>query len=133
MRASWTRHPVLAGVVGVLAGGITIALVEWLGHQWFGTAQLTAPATIGTPLFAAVLVGWVLGAGVAARVATAWSGGRSAVPGLVVAGVLLAGSVATMLSFPHPVWVVAGALLLMPAAAWLGARQGAQGRVTARG
>ena len=120
--ASWTRHPILAGVIGVLAGALVIALIEWLGHQWLGKADLAQPATITTPMFATVLVAWVLGAGSAALVATAWCGGRSLVPGLVAAGVLVAGSVATMLAIPHPLWMVMGALVLMPGAAWLGAR-----------
>lgn len=122
MAASWTRHPVIAGVVGVLAGAHVIALVEWLGHQWLGKADVAQPATITAPMFASVLLAWVLGAGTAALVATAWAGGRSRVPGLVAAGVLVAGSVATMFAIPHPAWMIAGALVLMPAAAWLGAR-----------
>ena len=122
MASSWTRHPILAGVVGVLAGGLVIALAEWLSHQVLGPADVARPGAISTPMFASVLVAWVLGAGAAALVATAWNGGRSRVPGLVAAGVLLAGSVATMLAIPHPTWMVAGALVLMPAAAWLGAR-----------
>lgn len=122
MAASWTRHPILAGVTGVLAGALAIALFEWLGHQWLGQPDLAKPESITTTMFASVLVAWVVGAGTAALVATAWSGGRSLVPGLVAAGVLLAGSVATMFAFPHPGWMVVGALVLMPAAAWLGAR-----------
>ncbi len=122
MAAHWTRHPVIAGVVGVFAGGLAIALVEWLAKQWLGTPDLTRPGGVSTGLFASVLVAWVLGAGTAALVATAWCGGRSRVPGLMAAGVLLAGSVATMASFPHPVWMMVAAPLLMPAAAWLAAR-----------
>lgn len=122
MAASWTRHPVLAGVIGVLAGAVTIALLEWLGGLWLGQADLARPSTITPPMFAGVLLAWVLGAGTAALVATAWCGGRNRVPGLVAAGVLMAGSAATMLAIPHPGWMVAGALVLMPAAAWLGAR-----------
>lgn len=122
MAASWIRHPVLAGVIGVLAGAVTIALLEWLGGLWLGRADLARPSTISPPMFAGVLLAWVLGAGTAALVATAWCGGRSRVPGLVAAGVLMAGSAATMLAIPHPGWMVAGALVLMPAAAWLGAR-----------
>ena len=121
MNARWTRHPILAGIVGVLAGGLAIALAEWLAKQWLGAPDPARPGSIGAGLFASVLVAWVLGSGSAAVVATAWHGGRSRLPGLVAAGVLLAGSVATMLAFPHPGWMVAGALLLMPAAAWLGA------------
>lgn len=122
MAASWTRHSLLAGVIGVLAGALAIALVEWVGAQGLGPADPARPATISTPMFALVLVAWVLGAGTAALVATAWCGGRSRLPGLVAAGVLLAGSVATMLAIPHPVWMIAGTLVLMPAAAWLGVR-----------
>jgi hypothetical protein len=122
MATPWTRHPVIAGAIGVLAGGLTIALTEWLAHQMLGTGGGGMPATITTSKFASVLVAWVLGAGVAAWVATAWAGGRGLWPGLVAAGVLLAGSVATMLAIPHPVWMVAGALLLMPVTAWLAAR-----------
>ena len=122
MAASWTRHPVLASLVGVLAGALAIALTEWLAHQGLGAANPAQPSTISAPMFAAVLVAWVLGAGTAALVATAWGGGRSLWPGLAAAGVLLAGSVATMFAFPHPGWMIVGALVLMPAAAWLGAR-----------
>jgi hypothetical protein len=122
MAAPWTRHPLIAGVIGVLAGALVIALVEWLSHQWLGTVDVARPETISVPMFASVLVAWVLGAGTAALVATAWNGGRSLGPGLVAAGVLVAGSVATMFAIPHPGWMVAGALVLMPAAAWLGAR-----------
>jgi hypothetical protein len=122
MTASWTRHPVISGVIGVLAGALAIALVEWLGHQWLGKADLSRPGAVTTPMFALVLAAWVLGAATAALVATAWGGGRSLVPGLSAAGMLLAGSVATMFAFPHPFWMVAGALVLMPTAAWLGAR-----------
>ncbi len=122
MAASWTRHPVIATVVGVFAGGLVIALAEWLSKQWLGAPDLAKPGGISTGMFASVLVAWVLGAGTAALVATAWAGGRSRVQGLVSAGLLLAGSVATMFASPHPVWMIAGALVLMPAAAWFGAQ-----------
>jgi hypothetical protein len=122
MSAAWTRHPVIAGLIGVFAGALAITLTEWLAHQWLGQADMAKPATITTPMFVSVLVAWVLGAGTAAWVATAWCAGRSVWPGLVAAGVLAAGSVATMFVIPHPGWMIAGALVLMPAAAWLGAR-----------
>lgn len=122
MTAHWTRHPVVAGVIGLFAGALTIALVEWAAGQWLGPGDVTQPGTIPPAKFAAVLVAWVLGAGTAALVGTAWCGGRTPLPGLIAAGVLLAGSVATMFAIPHPTWMVLGAVVLMPAAAWLGAR-----------
>lgn len=120
--ARWLNHPVVAGIVGVFAGGLAIALIEWLGHQWLGPVQPGSGAVIGDAMFGAVLLAWIVGAGVAGAVATLWSGRRTALPGVLGGLVLLAGSVATMFAFPHPGWVIAGALLLMPAAAWLGAR-----------
>jgi hypothetical protein len=128
----WFKHPVAAGVVGVFCGALVVALVEWLGHQLLGAADVSRPASITPSMFATVLVAWVAGAGVAALVGTAWCGGRSMVPGLVAAGVLLAGSAATLVAFPHPVWMHVGALVLMPAAAWLAARSRVQPRSAAQ-
>lgn len=123
MAIAWTRHPFLAGLVGVFAGALAIALTEWLAHQLLGPVDLKQPGSIGSPMFASVLVAWVLGAGTAARVASAWHRRASRVPGLAAAGVLMSGSVVTLFALPHPTWMIAGALLLMPAAAWLGSRQ----------
>lgn len=124
MTASWTRHPVIAGITGVLAGALVILLIEWLAQQGLGRADLAGPTPISDAKLAAVLLAWVLGAGTAALVATGWQGGRTRVPGIVAAGVLMVGSVATLFALPHPAWMWAGALLLMPAAAWLGTGRG---------
>jgi hypothetical protein len=121
MTAAWTRHPVIAGVVGVFAGAVSIAVVEWVGHQLLGTVDLHQPAGISTSMFAFVLLAWVTGAAVAALVATVWGGGPSLLPAMVAAGVLVAGSVATLFAVPHPGWMTVGALVLMPTAAWVSA------------
>jgi hypothetical protein len=121
-RSHWSRHPALGGLIGLFAGGLTIALLEFVAHRVLGTADTRQPGTITTPMFASVLVAWLAGAAVAGFVATRWSGARSRWPGLVAAGVLFAGSVATMLAIPHPGWVMTAALLGMPAAAWLSTR-----------
>jgi hypothetical protein len=118
----WTRHPALGGLIGVFAGALVIALVEFSAHRVVGTADVRQPGTITTPMFASVLVAWLAGAATAGLVATRWSGARSRWPGLLAAGVLLAGSVATMLAIPHPGWVMTAAVLGMPAAAWLTTR-----------
>lgn len=117
-KSSWASHPILAGIVGVFAGGLTIMLVEVAGHQLFGTATPGDLGSVTMPMFAAVLVAWIAGAAVAGFVATRWSGGRTRVPGLVGGLVLLGGSAMTMMAFPHPAWMAAGAVVLMPAAAW---------------
>ena len=69
-----------------------------------------------------VLAGWILasfaGGLVASRVA-ARSRGQYA---WVIAGVLLAATIANLRALPHPAWMVAGALIGVPAAGWLAAR-----------
>lgn len=126
-RRSWTRSSVVAGVVGVFAGGLTIFLVEAAGHALFGTADPTDLSGITGPMFASVLVAWVVGSAVAGAVAAAWARRGSAGVGAVVGLVLLAAAVSNMVAFPHPAWMMVGAVVLMPTAAWLAARS-----VTAR-
>ena len=69
-----------------------------------------------------VLLGWILGpfAGgfVASRVA-ARSRRRYA---WVISGVLLAATIANLLSIPHPAWMVVAALVGVPAAGWFAAQ-----------
>lgn len=121
-RMRWASHPVVAGIVGVFAGALSIALVEGGAHALLGAADPRNPAAITPAMFAAVLLAWVVGAFVAATVATYWTRGHRPLPGTLAGLVLFAATVATLFAFPHPGWVVAGAVLLMPAAAWFGAR-----------
>ena len=114
--------PVAGGVVGVFVGGLTVLLLESAGHTILGTEDPNDFASVTTPMFAAVLVAWIVAAWLGATVATIWSKGRTLVPGLVVGVILLAGSVSNFFLFPHPLWMVVGAVVLMPLAAYLGAR-----------
>jgi hypothetical protein len=118
---SWVAHPVVGGIVGIFAGGLTVMLLEALGHAVFGAADPNDLSRITTPMFASVLVAWILGAGVAGYVATYWTGARSIWPGMISALVLFAGSVATLFAIPHPVWMTVATIALMPAAGWLAA------------
>ena len=118
---SWVAHPVVGGIVGVLAGGITVMLCEVLGHALFGSADPNDLSTVTTPMFASVLVAWILGAAVAGFVATQWTGARSIWPGTISGLVLFGGSVATLFAMPHPVWMTLATVALMPAAGWLAA------------
>lgn len=123
-RARWIAHPVAAGLVGVLAGGLVIAVVEWCGHRLIGPVDMRQPQSIPTGLFAFVLLGWVLGAAAAGAAATVWCGRRTPWPGIVAGLVLLLAAGINIASFAHPAWVVAAAVLLMPAAAWWASRAG---------
>ena len=121
-RASWFTHPVVGGVLGVFAGALVILLIESAGHLLLGTADPAVPGSITTPMMASVLVAWVAGAFTAGMVATIWTGSRTILPGAIAGLVLLSASVATMMAIPHPVWMMVGAVVLMPAAAWLAGR-----------
>lgn len=119
---SWTTHPVVGGLIGIFAGGLTVLVIESAGHALLGTADPADPSTATTPMMLSVLVAWVVGSAVAGLVATAWTGARSIVPGAIGGLVLFAGAAATLMAIPHPVWMAAGAVILMPTAAWLAAR-----------
>lgn len=120
-RRTWLTHPVVGGVVGVFAGGMTVMLLEVVGHAMFGTADPNDLSTVTAPMFAWVLVAWITGAAVAGLVATHWTGTRSIWPGTVSGLILFAGSVATLFAIPHPVWMTIATVALMPAAGWLAA------------
>lgn len=93
------------------------------GFDMTDMAQMKAHAGAApTAALLVVLLGWILapfaGGLVASRIAArsrkqyAW----------IIAGVLLAATLANLLAIPHPIWMVVGALAGVPAAGWLAAR-----------
>lgn len=119
----WIRSPVVGVVIGVLAGGLVVFLVEGLGHRLFGTAPPDDLSSVTTPMFLSVLIAWVLGSALAGAVATRWSDARTALPGTIAGAILLAGAVSNLFVIPHPVWMAVGAVVLMPLAAYVAARR----------
>ena len=120
-RAGWVAHPVVATIVGILAAGITVMLVETAGHAMLGVGNPRSPAGISTQQFLAVFVAWLLGASTGAVVATRWNRGRSVVPGVIVACFILLGAIASFAAFTHPAWMMAASALL-PVVGFLVAR-----------
>jgi hypothetical protein len=118
----WIRSPVAGGLIGVFAGGLTVFLLEGLGHGLLGTADPADASSITAPMFASVLVAWILGSAVAGAVATYWARTTGLTLGVIVGLTLLAGAVSTMIAIPHPLWMGAAAVVLMPVAAVLAAR-----------
>ncbi len=93
------------------------------GFDMTDMAQVKAHAGAApTVALLVVLLGWLLapfaGGLVASRIA-ARSGKQYA---WIIAGVLLAWTLVTLLASPHPIWMVVGALVGVPAAGWLAAR-----------
>lgn len=123
---------ILAIVAGVIVAGLFIVGIETIGQRLYPPppgldvknpealremVRAMPLAAIGSVLLAWV-VGALAGAWVAAGIAMQWRIGHAGVIGAVV----LAGAVANMLMIPHPVWMWAGALVLIPLAAFVGAR-----------
>ena len=102
-------------VAGVFAGGLTIALVESLGHA----------VTDGQTLFIVAAVGLGLAAFIGGRVSRKLSGHGFTV--WVIAGALGCLSLINVFSFTHPVWFVPVAFALLAAGAavslWIGKTQ----------
>ena len=121
-KGSWVHGRLVAGVIGVFAGGITIMLVESAGHALFGTADPGDLSSVTLPMFLSVLVAWIVGSGVAGALSTWWARASSAGLGTVLGLILLAGAVSTMMAIPHPGWMMVAAVVLMPVTALLAAR-----------
>ena len=129
-------------VKGVLAGIVVAFLcvfaVEWVGHALYppppgldindpaDQARLMAamPASAKAMVLAAWFVGALLGAWTANRIAL-----RN-LAGWIVAVLVIAAGVATMVMIPHPAWMWAGGILLPLLAGWIAGRTG--GRRCAR-
>jgi hypothetical protein len=122
----------LAAIAGVLAGGLTVALVETAGHMIFppppgadvsnpeSLAALMSQIPLGAKLF--VVLAWTAGALAAGCTASRISKASPVVPALIAGTVLLAGGAYTLFTIPHPAWMMAAGLLLPLPMAWLGTK-----------
>ncbi len=98
--ANWIR-PLLGGTAGVFAGGASLGVVEMIGH---GVSE-------GQTLFAFAAGGLGI-AGLVGGSLAAWIGRNSHLV-WVIAVLLGALSLVNVFSFPHPVWFVPVAFLLL--------------------
>ena len=125
------NNPIVRKIVAVVAGaivaGLVVGLVEMMGHLIFpppagldiskpeDQARLMEVIPMGAKI--AVVLAWFIGSFAGAAVAMLIS--KHAFPGGVVAGLMVAASVATTQMFPHPVWMMVAAVLLPLLAAFL--------------
>ena len=123
------QRAIFATIGGVIIGVIIVVVAETIGHLVFSPPEGTdlkdpeqlkaimADIPIGAKI--AVLIAWGLGTfggGVSAVLMSA----RKSWPAGVVALVMLAAAGATLFAIPHPIWMVAGTLIVT-AIAWLSA------------
>jgi hypothetical protein len=117
----------LSIVAGVIAGGITVGIVESLGHLiWPPPAgtDITNPEelaaimhTIPTAALIAVLVAWACGAWVGGLTTGIISKDPSHLPSILTGAVLMTLGIITMITIPHPIWMwILGIALPIPAA-----------------
>ncbi len=125
---------VLGVVAGIVVAFLCVFAVEYVGHGLYpppagldasnpaDQARLmdSMPAAAKAMVLAAWFVGALAGAWVANRIA-----GRS-LAGWIVALLVIAAGVATMVMIPHPAWMWAGGILLPLAGAWIAERMGAR-------
>ncbi|WP_066529635.1 hypothetical protein [Erythrobacter sp. CCH5-A1] len=104
----------IGGVVGgVLAAGLVIAGVETAGHSM----------TSGEAVFALAAAGYGLGALAGSAVCAALAGRGLSIAVPVVLGVL---ALINLFAFPHPLWFVPAAAVMLAAGWWIGTRLAAR-------
>lgn len=121
---------VLAVLSGVVASGLVVAAIEMFGHSIFmNGAQMPSAAdpsavrayseSLSFGALASLLVAWCAGAYVGSMVAIRVAGGAERMMTLVIGGFLLASTMMNFFQFPHPMWLMVSAVVLIPVCAWL--------------
>ncbi len=107
-----------------------VAAIEMLGHSLFMNGAPMPSATdpsavkaysesLGFGALASLLVAWCAGAYIGSIVAIRIAGSAERAMTLVIGGFLLASTVMNFLNFPHPMWLMVSAVVLIPVCAWL--------------
>jgi hypothetical protein len=124
---SFWHRSVLATFAGVIVGIIVVVIVETLGHTIFpppdgvnlrNSEELAAIMdTIPMEAKVAVLIAWFCGVFAGGVTALKMSRG-DAWPAWAVAAALYTGSLITMFQIPHPIWMIAGSMIVTIAGVW---------------
>ncbi|MBU3678468.1 MAG: hypothetical protein FGM32_02530 [Candidatus Kapabacteria bacterium] len=120
----------LATISGLAAGILVIAALEMFGHALFMNGapmpSATDPAAVQAyaegmsfGALATLLVAWCAGAYVGTVVAVRVARGAERTMSLLIGGFVLASTVMNFFQFPHPMWLMISAIVLIPVASWL--------------
>jgi energy-converting hydrogenase Eha subunit B len=123
---------ILAVVLGIVAAGVTVFLVEIVGHFILPAPPGVDPtnpeslranaANLPLASLVAVLIAWCAGSFVGGLVAALVSREQKMLCALIAALFVIGSGVATMVMIPHPIWFWIAAILLPLPFAWFGAR-----------
>ena len=119
-------------LVGCVAGGAIVLVVEALGHRLYppppgadfataggrGAAVAQAPAGALWFVILAYAAGAFSGGALAVRIART----PSLLPAVIVGGVLMLGGLSNLLAMPHPWWMVVATIVVFMPAAWAGGK-----------
>ncbi|WP_091240325.1 hypothetical protein [Aquimonas voraii] len=120
-----------ATVAGVIAAGLIIAGVEWVGHRLYpppaglkaddlqALAAHVSSMPVGALLF--VLLAWLLGVFAGGLLAATLAGRRPRLYAGVIAAVVLLGAIANFAMIPHPSWFMALTAICLPLAGFAAA------------
>jgi hypothetical protein len=123
---------VLTVLAGLVSGGLTIYVLEWLGHriapppEGLRLEDIDAikayVATAPPKVFLLLLAAWAGGAFVGGLVASFVAARARLRHALVVGGVQTAMATIQLAMVPHPLWVAVSGIALFVPFAWLGGR-----------
>jgi hypothetical protein len=120
----------LAVLAGMIASGLVVAAIEMLGHSLFmGSAAMPSSNDplamqayaegLNFGALASLLVAWCAGAYIGSMVAIGIAKGAERMMTLFVGGFVLVATVMNFFQFPHPTWLMVGAIVLIPVSSWL--------------
>lgn len=121
---------VLANLSGIIASVLVVAAIEMLGHSLFlngapmpsttdESAVKAYTESLGFGALVSLLIAWCAGAYVGSMVAMRIARGNEKHASMVIGGFVLAGAVMNFFQFPHPMWLMVSAVILIPVCAWL--------------
>jgi putative membrane protein (TIGR04086 family) len=128
----------IRSIVAVVAAAVVavalVAGIDALGHRVYPlpqgidwndpvvVGQIVRALPVGAFLFA--VASWVVAAFVGSWLAARLAPSRPWLHGGIVGVVMLVATIANLMMFEHPLWVILSGLAGVPLCAWLGARAG---------
>lgn len=136
-RMNATVRAVLAVLGGVIAAGLVIAMVEFVGRGIYPPpagmdfrdleSMRTYAAHMPTGAMLFVLAAWMSGTYFGGIIAGSIAKSRTMVFAGIVGAVILGAAVYNLMTLPHPTWMLPAAVVGIPLAAWLASRTTASG------